>query len=148
MTRQVSKTVGVPVTHLRFRELQKRVLLTSPRPQTDVALLYYWPMLVLLRCRRLILEPENRWLPAAAAAPRIMEYGGRICEHGEPKYGQIGEREAAEKALKGLLALRPGSLQCHARDSESGGKRNSSSTRIDGLPKVGLEIATSDHETL
>jgi TolB-like protein/Tfp pilus assembly protein PilF len=55
-------------------------------------------------------------------------------------YGQLGERNAAAKALKGLLKLKPAVAATVRRDSEKWWEPDHVERIIDGLRKAGLEI--------
>jgi adenylate cyclase len=56
-------------------------------------------------------------------------------------YGQLGERDAAGKALQALLKLRPDFADTIRKDVEKWWERDYGKHLIDGLRKAGLEIA-------
>ena len=59
-------------------------------------------------------------------------------------YGQLGQRDAAAKALRDLLKLRPDFAVTIRRDVEKWWEPDYGKHLIDGLRKAGLEIAGGD----
>jgi hypothetical protein len=67
-------------------------------------------------------------------------------------YGQLGERDAAGKALQALLKLRPDFADTIRKDVEKWWEPDYGKHLIDGLRKAGLEISgaqrTADRSAL
>jgi hypothetical protein len=59
-------------------------------------------------------------------------------------YGQLGEHDAADKALRDLLKLRPDFADTIRKDVEKWWEPDYGKHLIDGLRKAGLEIASEE----
>jgi TolB-like protein len=107
-------------------------------------------------------HPGWYWFPSFFDAYRKSDYRGaldvafkvnmpgfwRTCLALAAAYGQLGECEAAAKALKDLLALRPEFATGAREELAKWWEPELVEHLMDGLHKAGLEIASSNHRRL